>query len=730
LEIPTSRSVRLSRRSWRLSHRGFAIRKAFSFSRQYLFVCCLYSLLLVDREQQVPQLNCYYSRAREEEPVCTLMMFSHQSGGVGGTGYAGDGNDKKKRAAGRKEAQAKEAQDADSQCRTLRQALQSPLTPPTESPHLILLRQVLRNFGIPAIEKKAKHTQLMDLTLQVVENILQRHPKCVGNLYSRDDSLLLALQEASMKSQMIKNHPEGGYSKKELDQAEQVVALFPRARTASAHTYEAPDIMVTDSQDNYRRALRPHAFALCEELKYHHFRRSSAQPGATAGFSPSLIRRLVSNGTHNTSSNTMSGPQRKRLFQELSNYHTNLPIESGSSILVRAMEGSMDYLRVLIFGPEDTPYANGCFFFDLFLQDYPKKPPKCQFLTTGGGKYRFNPNLYECGKVCLSLLGTWQGPGWQPNESTLYQLLISIQSLILGESDPYFNEPGFAAQKNTPRGTAESQKYNQRIQSYTCAAAILPFLLSSSSSSSSSSKGVSLSSPSPYPEFQDAIDLHFRLKQTQLISQLQRWAQEEPNNKSTTAAVQQCLNILVSRTLLVDHSDVMVVSGPSSSTDVRRLATTPPPKRRRRLTSSLLATSESSSSHKPTATPKTGTSNSPVVISIDLDDDEETDMQQAIRASTASKRGSRGSTDEEKKGNERNTEEEDQKLSSQAAKPKQDDDAEDELGQAMQAFINAGAKITSSNTAPVQASPARARGRKPPPPAEEVIVLDSSDEDE
>lgn len=30
--------------------------------------------------------------------------------------------------------------------------------------------------------------------------------------------------------------------------------------------------------------------------------------------------------------------------------------------------------------------------------------------TTGGGKVRFNPNLYNNGKVCLSLLGTWSGP--------------------------------------------------------------------------------------------------------------------------------------------------------------------------------------------------------------------------------------------------------------------------------------------------------------------------------
>jgi hypothetical protein len=48
--------------------------------------------------------------------------------------------------------------------------------------------------------------------------------------------------------------------------------------------------------------------------------------------------------------------------------------------------------------------------------------PQVQFLTTGGGTVRFNPNLYNCGKVCLSLLGTWAGPSWQPGISTLLQV--------------------------------------------------------------------------------------------------------------------------------------------------------------------------------------------------------------------------------------------------------------------------------------------------------------------
>ena len=88
------------------------------------------------------------------------------------------------------------------------------------------------------------------------------------------------------------------------------------------------------------------------------------------------------------------------LWKELSTYPTVLPIEYGSSIFVRALENEVDKLRVLIIGPDDTPYANGFFFFDVTMgNDYPNNPPKVQFLTTGGGSVRFNPNLYACGKV-------------------------------------------------------------------------------------------------------------------------------------------------------------------------------------------------------------------------------------------------------------------------------------------------------------------------------------------
>lgn len=59
---------------------------------------------------------------------------------------------------------------------------------------------------------------------------------------------------------------------------------------------------------------------------------------------------------------------------------------------------------------------------------------------------RINPNLYENGKVCLSLLNTWNGDEdemWSPS-STLLQVLVSIQGLVLVPK-PFYNEAGCAA---------------------------------------------------------------------------------------------------------------------------------------------------------------------------------------------------------------------------------------------------------------------------------------------
>ncbi len=79
------------------------------------------------------------------------------------------------------------------------------------------------------------------------------------------------------------------------------------------------------------------------------------------------------------------------------------------SVFVIIDQNRSDLMKFMIMGAQGTPYANGGFIFDLYLpNEYPNKPPKVNLATTGNGQIRFNPNLYNCGKVCLSLLGTWQ----------------------------------------------------------------------------------------------------------------------------------------------------------------------------------------------------------------------------------------------------------------------------------------------------------------------------------
>ncbi len=65
--------------------------------------------------------------------------------------------------------------------------------------------------------------------------------------------------------------------------------------------------------------------------------------------------------------------------------------------------------------------------------------------------------------MCLSLLGTWngdRGESWNANTSTVLQVLVSIQSLIMVE-DPYYNEPGYEGSMGTEDGKARSEEYSK-----------------------------------------------------------------------------------------------------------------------------------------------------------------------------------------------------------------------------------------------------------------------------
>ncbi|XP_065205965.1 baculoviral IAP repeat-containing protein 6-like [Planococcus citri] len=207
----------------------------------------------------------------------------------------------------------------------------------------------------------------------------------------------------------------------------------------------------------------------------------------------------------------------KRLAQETSTISTSLPLSYSSTVFVRCDTDRLDVMKVLIIGPAETPYANGCFEFDVYFPpSYPNVPMLINLRTTGRGSVRFNPNLYNDGKVCLSVLNTWTGrpeEKWNSQTSSFLQVLVSIQSLIL-VPDPYFNEPGFERTRGTSLGDQSSKMYNNNIMASTLQWAMIEQIRN------------------PSQCFKEIIHAHFWLKRTEVISQVTDWIKQAPEISS------------------------------------------------------------------------------------------------------------------------------------------------------------------------------------------------------
>jgi baculoviral IAP repeat-containing protein 6 len=206
----------------------------------------------------------------------------------------------------------------------------------------------------------------------------------------------------------------------------------------------------------------------------------------------------------------------RRLARDIASLNNTLPISFQSSILLRVDDKDMRCMRVLITGPDSTPYDSGIFIFDVFCGTvgagvYPNVPPLMNIINQSNK--RFNPNLYAEGKVCLSLLGTWGnnkgGEGWIPGVSTLNQLFVSIQSLILIDN-PLFNEPGHESTINTQKGITNTKNYNQYIRYYTMCHAVYDMV----------------NNLNAYLEFKDAIIKHFRIKKDYILETYKKWVDE------------------------------------------------------------------------------------------------------------------------------------------------------------------------------------------------------------
>lgn len=199
----------------------------------------------------------------------------------------------------------------------------------------------------------------------------------------------------------------------------------------------------------------------------------------------------------------------KRLAGEFADFQYSLPIHHESSVLFRFCEEKMSHAQILIIPADGTPYAAGCFIFDIkFPANYPNSPPKVNLQTTGHGAVRFNPNLYNCGKVCLSLLGTWdaysQAEKWNAEVSTFLQVAISIQSLIF-VPEPYYNEPSYEDDMGTEWGNQQSHAYNVNIQKGTTKYAMIEML------------------EKPPAAWKDVIEAHFTLQGDRVLKNVTEW---------------------------------------------------------------------------------------------------------------------------------------------------------------------------------------------------------------
>lgn len=207
-------------------------------------------------------------------------------------------------------------------------------------------------------------------------------------------------------------------------------------------------------------------------------------------------------------SNDISNTKLVRLAQEYADLSRSLPIESTNAIYVRVDENNMDFMKVLIMGSSGTPYSNGAFEYDVYFDSqYPNGPPKVTLVTTGNGTVRYNPNLYANGKVCLSLLGTWRGQStenWDPKISTLLQVLISIQSIIMSDL-VYFNEPSCESEMGKPEGEAKNEAYSNIVRYCNIKFAMIEQI------------------KSPSKGFEEVIKRHFFLKKAEILEQVKNW---------------------------------------------------------------------------------------------------------------------------------------------------------------------------------------------------------------
>ncbi|CRH00393.1 ubiquitin-conjugating enzyme E2 N, putative [Plasmodium relictum] len=107
----------------------------------------------------------------------------------------------------------------------------------------------------------------------------------------------------------------------------------------------------------------------------------------------------------------------------------NLANEPPPGIIAVPVPENYRHFKILINGPEGTPYEGGTYKLELFLpEQYPMEPPKVRFLTK-----IYHPNIDKLGRICLDILKDKWSPALQ-----IRTVLLSVQALL---SSPEPDDP-------------------------------------------------------------------------------------------------------------------------------------------------------------------------------------------------------------------------------------------------------------------------------------------------
>lgn len=112
----------------------------------------------------------------------------------------------------------------------------------------------------------------------------------------------------------------------------------------------------------------------------------------------------------------------------------------------------------------------------------------------------------------FSVAGTWAGPGWDPAQSSLLQLLVSVQSLVLGDKEPFFAEPGMHRLRGSAEGARRARQSPnggwERVRAATVEYAMVDMLRH------------------PPPEFAGLIHAHFSARADHVKALCNAWVKE------------------------------------------------------------------------------------------------------------------------------------------------------------------------------------------------------------